>query len=188
MQLFPPDIVETQRAFLKPTPPTRIIRKSVWPALHQELSWRIQIRQTARNSRYRKYGGEAAEEWLLGYTPVELRENYAAELDAMLDAWDECSPPPPAPPDDDLDDEEALSQKSTTRASPRQRPQPAADTPSDANRESLAPRGATPTRARGRKRLRSVESGPSRTSGGIQTKRRLIQPDREITPVEIPAG
>ena len=79
------DVVATQGAFLVSRPSTPVWT-TVAPNFVNELFWRLQILHGAQESRYRKYGTEAAEEWLMGHTPTELVQKRAAEIEAMLEA------------------------------------------------------------------------------------------------------
>jgi hypothetical protein len=123
---------------------------------HTELYAKLRILRGAQESRCRKYGKEAAEEWLMGCTPTELVEKRAAEIEAMLEAGNASSPDSP-PSRDNTDKGKLLSQKQTGRARSRQQPRLATPSPSDVDRNTPASSNQVPVATSRQKRPLSVE-------------------------------
>lgn len=92
----------------------------------------------------------------MGHTPIELVQKRAAEIEAMLEAWD--APSPPSPPSRDNPENGKLpSQKQADRIRSSQRPRLATPSPSDINPDTPAPLDTAPAITSRWKRLSSIE-------------------------------
>lgn len=150
------------------------------PGFHDELFAKLQILQGALGSRVRKYGKQAAEEWLVGHTPTELVEKRAAEIKAMLEAWDAPSPPTP-PYRGNPDNEKLPLQKQSGCVRSPKRPGLTTPSPSDADRETPVLRNAAPVTQR--KRRSSDELEDARPAKII---RAMIKPTPTAVTVNVP--
>jgi hypothetical protein len=139
--------------------------------------------QGAQKNRYRKYGKDAAEEYLMGHTPTELVQKRAAEVEAILEAMAAPSPPtPPSPPSNDGRD----SRKSPPQtqiddgACSRQRPRLAIPAPSDADQDTPALPDTPPATTSQRKRPSSIEPVDPSLDRRVTKKRRACPTGRRL--------
>lgn len=84
------DIVATQGAYLITPPRTPIFEKPYHETFLAKLDRAFQLHDFGQRLRRSKYH-EAADEWLFGYTPPEVRERYLAEMRAIEDLWDKTT-------------------------------------------------------------------------------------------------
>ncbi|KAI1759692.1 hypothetical protein GGR53DRAFT_130545 [Hypoxylon sp. FL1150] len=139
------DIVATQGAYLIPCTNTPVWHKPFYNAefaalLDQKLRL-LQLDLTMRRSRY----GEAAEEWLPGYTPPKLKEEYLALVKALEEPFYIDGS------DDDDNDRDNTGKMSTI-----QKPN---ETSSQADLEPPRPAESLLTIIRRRKRKYTTEKG-----------------------------
>ena len=151
--------------------------KAVDPEFHSKVCEQLEFVMYVQGCRARKYGKDAAEEYLMGHTPTELLEKRAAEVERILEDW--AAPSPPSPPSDSSPDRGKLPPKQKPRDRVRARqPQPlATPSPSDVDRDDAPSLSdAAPAAAvRRRKRRLSGETIDTATANGPTKKPRLCE-------------
>ncbi|KAI0965884.1 hypothetical protein F4678DRAFT_451158 [Xylaria arbuscula] len=85
-----PDVVATQGAYLVPCPRTPVFPKAYLDEFATLLEKELNAVLIEKDKRTRMYHGDA-DDWAMGHTPIEIKENHRARLKAWVELWDMTS-------------------------------------------------------------------------------------------------